>query len=86
MTAGSKTGEAQVGQGPLATGGEMGGQERFLPRPQGEEAVEGEDKGRIQRDSVRRLGQSKSPHLSLGVYDVFGPLPATMGSIPSRPR
>ena len=63
-----------------------GGQERFLPRPQGEEAVVGEDRGRIQRDSVRRLDKSKSPHLSPGVYDVFGPLPVTMGSIPSRPR
>ena len=32
----------RVGQGPSATMEEVGGQERFLPRPQGEEAVVGE--------------------------------------------
>ena len=61
----------------------MEGQERFLTRPQGEEAVVGEDRGRIQHDSVRRLDKSKSSYLSPGVYDVFGLLPADMGNVPA---
>ena len=76
----------RVGRGLSAAREEVGGQERFLPRPQGEEVVVGEGRGRIQRDSVRRLDKSKSPHLSPGVYDVFFPLPATTGNIPNRPR
>ena len=75
---GANPGQPRVGRGPSATRGEMGGQERFLLRPQGEEAVVGEGRGRIPRDSVRRLDKSKSPHLPPGVYDVFGLLPVTM--------
>ena len=82
MTAGSGTRAARAGRGPPATGREVGKQERFLPQPRGKEAVVGEDRGRIPRDRVRRLDKSKSPHLSHGVYDVFGPLLATMGSVP----
>ena len=80
---GANPGQPRVGRGPLATGGEMGGQGRFLPRPQGEEEVVGEGRGRIPRDSVRRLDKSKSSYLSLGVYDVFGLLPADMGNVPA---
>ena len=43
----------------------------------------GEGRSQIQRDSVRRLEKSKSPHLPPGVYDVFSLLPVTMGDIPN---
>ena len=43
--AGAELGRPRVGRGPSVTRGEMRGQERFLPRPQGEEAVVGEGRG-----------------------------------------
>ena len=35
---------------------------------------------------MRRLVKSKSPHLSPGVSDVFGPLPATRGTAQAKQR
>ena len=39
---GANPGWPRVGRGPSAAREEVGGQERFLPRPQGKEAVVGE--------------------------------------------
>ena len=39
---GADPGQSQVGRGPPAARKEVGGQERFFPRPQGAEAVVGE--------------------------------------------
>ena len=42
---GANLGRPRVGRGPSAAREEVGRQERFLPRPQGEEAVVGEGRG-----------------------------------------
>ena len=52
--------------------GEVDGQKVLLSRLQGEGEVVKRTRGRILHDGVRRLDKSKSPHLSLGVFDVFG--------------
>ena len=69
---GVNPGWPRVGRRSSAARGEMGGQATFLSRPEGEEEVVEEARGQILRDGVRRLDKSKSPHLSPGVYDVFG--------------
>ena len=69
---GADPGCPTVSRGPPSPRGEVGGQERFLYRPQGEREVVERARGQILQDGVRRLDKSKSPHLSPGVYDVFG--------------
>ena len=69
---GANPGGPTVSRGPPAPRGEVGGQETFLSRPQGESKVVERARGQILQDGVRRLDKSKSPHLSPGVYDEFG--------------
>ena len=54
--------------------------------PRGIWKSSGRGASRIQRVLMRRLVKSKSPHLSPGVSDVFGPLPATRGTAQAKPR
>ena len=73
MATGNGPGGPPADRWPPIPRGEVDGQEVLFSRLQGEREVVERTRGQILQDGVKRLDKSKSPHLSLGVYDVFGP-------------